>query len=175
MSRRFSARRYAQALFELGGTEGKLDKWRSDLEKVAMLGTDPEVVIFLEHPRITQATKSKILSKAAGEIDPEILNLVYIMIKRGILTGLPEVLADFQELIELQQGIERGRLAAPVALSPAEIDKVSSLVGEIMDKKIILDSVVDESLLGGMVVRVAGKLLDGSTRTALADLKQKLS
>ena len=62
-----------------------------------------------------------------------------------------------------------------MALSPAEIDKVSSLVGEIMDKKIILDSVVDESLLGGMVVRVAGKLLDGSTRTALADLKQKLS
>ena len=79
MSRRFSARRYAQALFELGGAEGKLDKWRSDLEKVAMLGTDPEVVVFLEHPRITQATKSKILSKAAGEIDPEILNLVYIM------------------------------------------------------------------------------------------------
>ena len=175
MSRRFSARRYAQALFELGASQDKLEKWGSDLARVAGLGSDPQVVAFLEHPRIAAETKERVLSGAAKGISPEVLNLVFILVKRGAVTRLPEVYAAFQKLAELGEGIERGRLTAPVALSQSEVDRVSSLVGEILARKVILDSEVDENLLGGVVVRVAGKLLDGSTRSALAVLKQKLS
>ncbi len=175
MPSRFAARRYARALFELGLAGNKLDKWQADLERVAALSRAPEVAAFLAYPRVSLKDKIGLLSRSLGDVSPEVLNLTYLLIKEGAVDRLDSVACSFQKLMDARDGVERGRLTTAVPLAEADVQDLSRRVGSILNKKVILKGEVDTLLLGGFQARVAGKLLDGSTRTALATLKKELS
>jgi F-type H+-transporting ATPase subunit delta len=172
---RFAARRYAQALFALGIAGNKLDKWQADLERVAALSRDPKVAAFLTYPRVSLKDKVGLLSRSLGDVSPEVLNLTYLLIKEGAADRLDSISRSYQKLVDAHNGVERGRLTTAVPLADSEIQDLSRRVGMILNKKVTLAGEVDPLLLGGFQARVAGKLLDGSTRTALATLKKELS
>ena len=175
MPSRFAARRYARALFELGLAGNKLDKWQADLERVAALSRDPEVAAFLAYPRVSLKDKVGLLSRSLGDVSPEVLNLTYLLIKEGASDRLGNVSCSYRKMVDARNGIERGRLTTAVPLAEAEVQDLSRRVGSILNKKVILMGQANPLLIGGFQARVAGKLLDGSTSTALATLKKELS
>lgn len=175
MHSRFNARRYARALFELGLAGNKLDKWQADLERVAALSHDPEVAAFLAYPRVSLKDKIGLLSRTLGDVSPEVLNLAYLLIKEGAADRLDSISRSYQKMLDAHNGVERGTLTTAVPLAEADVQGLSRRVGSILNKKVILMGEADPSLIGGFQARVAGKLLDGSTRTALATLKKELS
>ena len=175
MPSRFAARRYAQALFELGVAGDKLNKWAAELGEMAELVRDPEVEAFLTYPRINLQDKTRVLEDAIKAVSPEVLNLTFLLVKEGFVDRLGQMAADFQKLVDMHDGIERGRLTTAIALSNGEVEDLGQQVGSILKKKVLLTGDTDPALLGGFQARVAGKLLDGSTRTALAILKKELS
>ena len=175
MPRRFAARRYAQALFEMGLAGNKLDKWQADLERVAAISRDPEVAAFLAYPRVSLKDKVGLLSRSLHDVSPEVLNLTYLLIKEGAADRLDSVSLSYQKMVDARNGVERGILTTAVPLAEADVQDLSRRVGSILNKKVILTGEADPLLVGGFQARVAGKLLDGSTRTALAMLKKELS
>jgi F-type H+-transporting ATPase subunit delta len=172
---RFASQRYARALFELGDSAGKLDKWQEDLARVSAVTGDPEVAAFLAYPRVSIKDKIGMLSRGLTGVSPEVLNLASLLIKEGAAEKLGLVAASFQKLLDARNGIERGTVTTAVALGEPELADISRRVGAIINKKVMLGGVADPALLGGFQARVAGKLLDGSTRTALSELKKELS
>ena len=85
MARRLYARRYAQAVFEIALERKELDRWQSDLGKIASVGDDVEAITILQSPRIRFDDKARLLAKRLPAINPSALNLAYLLVTRGRL------------------------------------------------------------------------------------------
>jgi F-type H+-transporting ATPase subunit delta len=175
VARRFYARRYAQAVFDIAREKKELDKWQTDLNKVAALSGDATVMALLEDPRVPFEAKAKILSGQLSDIEPLALNLVYLLIARGRLGMLGDIAYEYQLLLDGYRSIERAEVTTAVALDAQDIAELEERLGEMVGKKVVVEARVDSSLIGGMVARVGGKLLDGSTITKLMAMRKALA
>jgi len=174
MARRYSARRYARAVFEIALEKQRLDEWQSGLEKMAQLAQDKSVVSVLESPDIRFEDKAGLLSERLSDTEPLVLNLVYLLLARGRFGMLADIAGEYQRLLDDYYNLERAEATTAAPLDEEDKKRLGERLGDIIGKKVILEHEVDPDLIGGVVIRVAGKLLDGSTRGRLEALKREL-
>jgi len=172
VARRFYARRYAQAVFDIAREKKELERWQSDLDRIVDLGGDATVMALLEHPKVRFEDKAKLLSEWLGDINPLALNLVYLLVTRGRLAMLGDIAGEYRRLLDVYQGIERAEVTTAIALDDEEKRRLEEQLGVVVGKKVVLETKVDESLIGGIVARVGGKLLDGSTLSQLTAMRK---
>ncbi|MFC1911627.1 ATP synthase F1 subunit delta [Chloroflexota bacterium] len=175
MVRRASARRYAQAAFEMALETKELDRWQADLNKIAGITGEAELEAFLESPKLNYDNKSGVLSGRFKGMNPLVLNLVLLLAAKGGLSLVGEIAEDYQRLLDRHRGVELAEVITAVPLSDGDKHKMAGDIGVIFGKKVVLKSEVDPGLVGGVVVRIGGKLLDGSTRSKLLALKKELT
>ena len=175
MARRAYARRYAQAMFQIAVERAELDKWQSDLRKIAILGEDAAFTMLLESPRLHFDDKARLLSEQLGDINPLALNLVYLLVAKGGLNIAGKIADEYQRLLDSYHGIEQAEVFTAIPLDDEERLKLEGRLGAVVGKKVVIKPEVDASLIGGIVARIGGKLLDGSTRSRLEALKRELS
>jgi F-type H+-transporting ATPase subunit delta len=175
VARRVYARRYARAVFEIALEKKELDRWQADLEKVAALGEDAAFIALIENPKVGLEKKNEILSRLLGELNPLARNLVYLLVSRGRLSMIGEITQEYHRLLDSYRGIEHAEVITAVPLDAKEKKKLEEHLGKVVGKKIVLEASVDPSLVGGMIARVGGKLLDGSTHGQLLALKKDLA
>ena len=174
MVKRTYARRYAQAVFQIAMEKGELDSWQSDLRKIASLGEGATFIAFLESPKFRFGDKARLLSERLGDVNPLALNLVYLLVARGGLSVVGDIADGFERLLDSYRGIEPAEITTAIPLDDKDKLMLGEHLGVIVGKKIVLKSKVDSSLIGGIVARIGGKLLDGSTSSKLAALKREL-
>ena len=175
MATRAYAKRYSQAVFEIAQEKGELDSWQSNLERVTRLGDDVALVTLLENPKLPFHEKAKLLAERLGDINPLALNLVYLLVTRGRLNMVGEIADEYQRLLNSYRGIEPAEVITAVPLAEADRLRLAERLSTVVGKQVVIKPEVDISLIGGIVARVGGKLLDGSTRSRLAALKRELS
>jgi F-type H+-transporting ATPase subunit delta len=175
VARRFYARRYAQAVFDIAREKKELDKWQYDLNKVTALIGDATVMALLENPKVPFEAKAKLLSGQLSGIEPLVLNLVYLLVSRGRLGMLGDIAREYQLLLDDYRGIERAEVTTAIALDDKDIAELEERLGEMVGKKVMVEARVDRDLIGGMVARVGGKLLDGSTISKLVAMRKALA
>lgn len=175
MARRAYARRYAQAVFQIAVEQGELDRWQSDLRKIASLSEDVAFVKLIEDPRLHFDEKAKLMSEQLGDINPLALNLVYLMVARSRLGMGSEIAGEYQRLLDNYRGIEPAEVITAVTLDDEEKRMLEKRLSDVVGKKVVIEAKVDPSLVGGIVARVGGKLLDGSTHSRLEALKREVS
>ncbi len=175
MARKISVRRYAQAMFDIALEKKELDRWQSDMEKVARLGQDATIAAYLGNPKVPFEDKARLLSEKLADLDPIVLNLVYLLLTKGRLDMLADIADEYQRLLDSCRGIEQAEVTTAVPLDDEDKLKLSQHLGDIVGKEVVLELEVDPGIIGGFVARVAGKLLDGSTRGKLAALKKEIS
>ena len=174
MAKKTHARRYAQALFDIAIERQELDKWQSELTKIAVLGEDPATAALLENPKLRFEDKKKLLAGVLTDVSPQALNLVYLLVTKGNLSIVEDIADDYQEMLDKYRGIERADVFTAVPLDDEDKRKLEARLGVIVDKKVIIKQEVDPDLIGGIVARMGGKLLDGSVRSRLAALKSEI-
>jgi len=174
VARRFYARRYAQAVFNIAREKKELDRWQSDLGRVADLGGDATVMALLENPKVRFEDKAKLLSEGLVDINPLALNLVYLLVTKGKLGMIGDIAGEYRLLLDGYNGIERAEVTTAVALDDEDKARLEEQLGDVVGKKVVVETKVDKSLIGGIVARVGGKLLDGSTLSQLAAMRKAL-
>ena len=174
MARRVYAKRYSQAVFEIAVERGELDRWQSDLRKIASLSKDAAFTALLESPKFHFNDKARLLSERLGDINPLALNLVYLLVAKGRLSMVGEIANEYQRLLDSYWGIEQAEVITAIPLDDEDKLRLSERLGVIIDKKVVIKPEVDSSLIGGIVARIGGKLLDGSTRSRLEALKREM-
>ncbi len=174
MPRGVYARRYSQAVFEIALERKELDRWQSNLRKIASLGEDATFIAFLESPRFHFDDKARLLSKRLGDINPLALNLVYLLVARGRLSMVGDIADGYQQLLDSYRGIAQAEITTVIPLDDEDKLRLEEHLGAIVGKKVVLKPEIDSSLIGGIVARIGGKLLDGSTRSQLMALKKEL-
>ncbi len=171
-----AARRYAEAAFQVALRDDTLADWRSGLDLSAAIAGDPRALKVLANPTIPTERRAEALTGLLGSrVTGPVLNLIQLLLRRGRIEELPHVAAQFRRLDDERQGITHATATSAAALDPDEIRALTSRLEESTGGRIELDVKVDPSLLGGLVVRVGDRLIDGSVRGRLERLRNQLT
>ena len=174
MAKRTSAKRYAQATFDIALQRDQLDQWASDLHLVVEALRNEEFSAFLEHAKIPLPRKVQTIGEAFQGVDPMVQNLLSLLVSRGLVELVPEVEEGYQELLDQHRGREQVDVSSAVPLRDSEREQIVQFLTRLINKDVVLDSRVDPSILGGLVIKVGDRLIDGSTRTRLQGLGKQL-
>lgn len=174
MPRISSGKRYAQAAFELALERNDFESWQESLKKIAELMAYEEFMALLQGPRLPFDAKKKLLQKQLGEIHPLALNLALLLVNKGRIGISGNIYREYQNLLDGHRGIERARVTAALPLDEKERETISSRLGEIIQRKIVIDDQTDPSIVGGFIARIRDTLIDGSIRQRLENLKKRM-
>ena len=174
MPRRASAKRYAQAVFETAFQRDVVDQWADDLRLVTGALENGEFRVFLEHAKVPLSRKIQAIEEVLPEVDPLIQNVLALLISRGLVDLVPEVEDGYQQLLNELRGREQVQVSSAVPLEDEETERVTRFLTTLINKEVILDTRVDSSIIGGLVIQVGYVLLDGSTRTRLEEMGRRL-
>ena len=170
-----SVKRYAQAAFQLALETDALDQWGQELGQVAQASDEPELRAFWEHAKVPTDQKLALVDQALPDGQPLVRNLISLLILRGLAGRLPEIYAEYRRLVNEHQGRVQVDVTSAVPLEDAQRDRISNALRGIVNKDIELVTHVDPSILGGLVLMVEDKLIDGSTRARLQRLRRNMA
>ena len=174
MIQEIAAKRYAEAALLLAREGRSEEAWSAGLGAMAVLFGDPQARAMLENARVPLADKLKLVEGALAGVDPLVLNLARLLLRRGRTALGPQIAKAFQELLDEERGISHAVVTTAVPLSEEESQAVARRLSELTGRQVVVETRVDESLLGGLVARIGDRLIDGSTRTRLAALKRQM-
>jgi F-type H+-transporting ATPase subunit delta len=175
MAKRDSApRRYADAAFQLATRDGSIETWRSELEGAAAL-TDGQLMDVLANPALPLDQRLKAADGVYAKLSPSVRNLLFLLVKRRRIEQLPRVVAEFIRLDDRRQGITHATATSAAALSDLEVKALTARLEQMTGGTVALTTDIDPSLLGGLVVRVGDRLIDGSVRGRLERLRTQLA
>jgi F-type H+-transporting ATPase subunit delta len=173
--RQTAARRYADAAFQIGREDGTLDRWERDLAAIRDALRDPELHTVAEHPAIPFATKERILRRVLGDVATEPIELVLLMVRRGRPRAIDAMIDRFGELLRRHRGVELAEVRTALPLDDAQRTSIEERLRELTGARIEVNEVVDESLIGGVAVRIGDVLYDASVRNRLERLRARLT
>lgn len=171
------ARRYSQAIFRMAMENKDLNRWQSDLRKAASLMRDNALFSKVADPKVTIEEKTEILSQRLGEVNPLAVKLVLMLAAKDRLALIDDIADEYQAQVDSYRGVEGTEIAEVTTAVPIDNDyqlKLAQRITEIIGKPVVLKPKVDPKIIGGVVIRVGDKLIDGSVRTKLAALRKEL-
>ena len=174
MPQRGSGKRYAQAIFELALEHGQLDLWAENLALVAEVFQDPQFGALLKHADVPAAEKLRATEAVLAGVSPLIRNTVNLLVSKGMVNAIPDVHLGYIELLDQHLGRQRVEVTSAVQLDDAEVDRITRFVSELVQREVVITTRVDESILGGIVIQIGDRLLDGSTQARLNYLRDQL-
>lgn len=174
MPRTVSGKRYAQAAFEIARERNELEEWRSSLMKMAQVIQDPKLVALLENPKLPFDFKQRLLEEQLGKINPLAFNLACLLVAKGRLRIAEQVAGEYGRLLDAYYGIEHAQVTTAIPLDSEDKERLSHHLEVITRKKIIADIQASPSILGGIIVKINDRLIDGSIRSKLEALRKRL-
>jgi F-type H+-transporting ATPase subunit delta len=166
---------YAEALFALGEQSGQTAEYADRLDALAgAVATSPLVHAVLMSPKVAKSVKIRLLTEGMAGAPQEFLLFLQAVVKRGRQGLLGEVSAAYLGLLDLK--LNRVRAGVTVAREPdAAMQKeiIKALEARI-GKEVLASFTVDPEILGGVVVRVGDRVLDGSVKRKLTRLRRQL-
>ena len=169
------ARRYADAAFEIGRADGTLDAWDRDLKRLRDALHHEDLRALAEHPAVPYADKERVLRRVVGNVSDEALNLVLLMVRRGRPRAIPRMVEHFAALLRRERGVALAEVRTALPLDGAQRTAVTDRLTELTGDEIEINEVVDESLIGGITVRIGDRLYDASVRNRLERLRARLT
>jgi F-type H+-transporting ATPase subunit delta len=169
-------RNYAQALFESGDKAGEAERYGQVLDALAgAIESDERLRLALESPRVSRAAKLEILRKGLTGRAPEpFVRFIGSVVRRGRQALLPAISRAYQNLVD----VKLNRVHAGITLARKPDRKLEEQIRErlaaILGKEVVPHFREDPSLIGGMLVRVEDRVMDGSVRRQMAVLRRKM-
>jgi F-type H+-transporting ATPase subunit delta len=171
-----SARRYAEAAFDLAVADRNVEDWRGELDNAAATLADPRLQRVLANPALPAANRESVAREAlGGRIGPGCWNLVRLLIHRDRVELLPRIAEEFRRLDDRRQGISNATATTAEPLGDAEREALVGRLEALTGGRVRLTTRVDPAILGGVVVRIGDRLIDGSVRGRLERLRARLA
>ena len=171
-----TARRYATELFNFAKAQNTLEATSQSLaEIVETLGNSRDLSGVLHNPMISDEKKSAILRGVFDQnISPAVERFLLLVVRKDDAIILPQISQEFNRLWDEFRGEADGEVVSAVPLSPAQIAALQTALQARFGVKVRLQTRVNENILGGLIVRVGDRLIDGSVANKLALLREEL-
>ena len=170
------ARRYAQALFGAAEKAGRADAILGDLESLEkLIERDPSLMRFLSSPREVDRNKEAVIEKLFGErTDRLVVRLLLLLLRKGRILHLRDVIAAYRALLEQERGIVAARVVTAVSLGEDLGNRLRAELERISGKRVRIEAAIDPRIIGGLVVMMEGRIYDRSVRHELDRLRTDL-
>jgi F-type H+-transporting ATPase subunit delta len=171
------AKRYAKALVEIGEQRKALEKYGKDLAGiVGLVETSKDFREVLLNPVFTKADKKRITASIIDKLgcDPIVRNFLNILIDRKRVDQLAGIEKAYRGKVDDIKGIQRGEVVSADKLSDDELGKIRRALSKLSGKEVVLTTKVNPELIGGIYAKVGDRVLDGTIRTQLNQLKESL-
>lgn len=171
-----TSRKYAKALFGALGDPGKTREAHGQLVQVdKVLEDQPELLKMLLHPQMRPDAKAELVGKLfSKQVSGETLRLLTLLARRGRFAHLAGINTVLDEMLLDAEGIARAHVTSAVPLDDGQKRMIHDRLGQLTRRKIELSADVDPKLIGGIVIRVGDRLIDGSVRYHLERLRDGL-
>jgi F-type H+-transporting ATPase subunit delta len=165
---------YAGALFEAARERGELEEVLSDLgEFVAALHDSEELRLFYYGGQVPERQKRRAIDGLTEGMKTSTTNFLKVLVDNGREEILEEVLGRYQQLVKEHLGRIEVGVTTAVELSQEQLDRVKERLGRVLEgREIVLETNVDPELIGGVVFRFGGRMMDGSIRGRLESLRE---
>ena len=179
MSASAIARRYAKALVQLGAEEGAVERFHDELTSVeALFAANPNLGAVFSNPAYGIEAKREILKdvNARLAVSTTIGDFLLLLLERGRLSALPQIVASYSSLADELSGVVRPVVTSGMPLSDEQIMEIKGALETSTGKNVALTVEVDPSLIGGVVTKIGDRVFDGSVKTQLnriQDILQK--
>lgn len=172
--RDIAGRRYALALIAIARDDDAFDAWSDTIEALASLTSERAYVDALQADGLDDERFQGIVRRVQPGIGEKQMNLFRLLRQKSRLALGPSIASFFRELLDAERGILRAEVTSASPLDDDQrrrlLDKLTRETG----KQVELETRVDPSLIGGLVVRIGDRMIDGSTRHRLRSLRTQL-
>ena len=171
------ARRYARALFELALESSDTDKVVEDLQDFTTeLVAATDVWRMLTNPGFTKPQRRELLDQLLqrAPMGRESENFLRLLIDKGRLDHLPAIARELRNLDDQHQWRIRATVRSAVPLDAGDLTRLTGMLEQVTGKTVLMNQSVDTDLIGGMVTEVGGLMFDGSLRTQLRRMRERL-
>ncbi len=168
--------KYSQAMFAIANEQHKLEEFGTELKSVRdVLQENPDLWKFICHPLVQPEVKKETLRTVFSDsTSPLVLQFLYVMIDRRREAAIICAIDGFIKLSRAAQNIEVAKVRVVKPLSAKEERKLVAGLEEMTGKKIEPLYYTDPSIIGGVIVQIGDRLIDGSLRRQLQDMKHSL-
>lgn len=171
------ASRYAKSLLELAVEKGKLEAVHTDMQLLSnMFEQNRDFVLMLKSPVVLHDKKLAILNKVfEGLVDDLSLSIFRLLTKKHREGYLPLIAEEFHHMYNEFNGIAEATVTTTFSLDEKSRKTFEDVVKSITKKKVELTEVVDESLIGGFVLKIGDRQIDDSVSSRLKALRVDFS
>lgn len=169
-----TARRYAQAAFDVAREDGDVQQWMADLRSARDTFQDQALGLYFKDPNVPTEEKQEALRKVFGNVRPHVMNLLQILATKQRIHLLPAILEEFEELEREARGILEADVTVARPIDQTERGRIAERLGQVTGKQVEVHVQVDPAILGGVVVRIGDQLIDGSVAGRLQRLRQEM-
>lgn len=168
---------YGDALFEAAMEKGVLSDWYEEVQALrGIFAEHADLVQFLNHPQITKEEKIEAMENIfRGRISEGLLGFLVIVIEKGRQNDILPICDYFNDRVKEYKKIGTVSVTSAAVLSDEQKERVAKRLLETtpyVDLEITYH--VDESLLGGLVIRIGDRVVDSSIRSQLENMKREL-
>ncbi len=168
---------YGEALFKLALEENKLDAMGKEAESVVGIMKDnPDFLKLLNHPKISREEKVSVVEKIfKGNVSDEIVGFLVIIVEKGRYGDLEEIFEYFLSQVMEYKNIGVAYVTSAASLTGEQKKAVEErLLQTTKYVQFVMHYSVDETLIGGMVIRIGDRVVDSSIRTKLTTMANEL-
>ncbi len=171
------ARRYAKAILAVADEENEMEKTGEELIALASLTAPPQVAAALANPLVSESKRRDLISAIARDVGVRqtMLNFVRLLADQQRLDQVGAIAVQYRRLLDDKLGRVRAVITSATALDAAEHDRIVAVFEKKTGKKVLAETVVDESLLGGVIVDIEGQVFDGSLQNQLKSLAASIA
>lgn len=168
---------YGDALFETCMEMGSLDQVYEEVKAVLeILKTDDDLNKFMNHPKVVKEDKIKVIEDSfTGRVSKELVGLMALVASKGRYAEMASIFEYFIDLVKKEKKIGMVHVTTAFELKEAQkADVEKRILDTTVYRSLEMDYVVDESLIGGMVIRIGDRVVDSSIKTQLYELSKEL-
>lgn len=168
---------YGEALFELAVEEGREDAFLSEIAAVReVLRENPDFNRLMNHPKILKEEKLKVLDDVfEGRISKELSGFLHLVVSKDRYGEIDAILGYFIDEVKRLKGIGTAFVTTAVPLNAAKQKEVEEkLLATTSFQQMEMHFMVDEELIGGMVIRIGDRVVDSSIKTRLFEMQRSL-
>jgi F-type H+-transporting ATPase subunit delta len=172
------ARRYAKALMNIGGEDGKYDTYGEELDAFTTLfQREEQLREVLNNPAFSILRRQAIIQEIGKRLrlSPLTINFLHLLVDKNRMRYLPDITVLYRELADEAAGRARVKLITVHELSKQKLKELTTGLQKLVGKQVVMEVETDASLIAGVVARIGGMVYDGSVKTQLERLKQTLT
>jgi F-type H+-transporting ATPase subunit delta len=170
------ARPYARAVYQQATETSAVSSWSDALALMAAVVNDAEMLSLLSRPQIGGEQQAELMLKVTGDrLNAQQQNLIRLMAENGRLKALPEVAEQFENYRAAAEGKIDAEVRSAFPLTAEQEESITNMLKAKLGCEVTITTTIDESLIGGVVIKAGDTIIDGSMKSQLASLALTLS